>query len=214
LVSSSFPPILSLLSLPTTNSWTLSLLLDIKGANLLVDNNGNVKLADFGASKRLKNIIPGGSAEKSLKGTVYWMAPEVIKQKGHGRQADIWSVGCTVIEMATGKPPWSDITDQIAAMYHIASSNKPPSLPSGLSNEGKDFLQKCLKIEYRKRPSAAQLLEHVWIARGAAFPPRLSEDYARRPRSNNLPKVGTATSTPGGSEMPRKARSFQQEPLR
>jgi serine/threonine protein kinase len=74
----------------------------VKGANILVDNAGIVKLADFGASKRLAEMVTMDGGHKSIKGTPYWMAPEVIKQTGHGRQADIWSVGCTILEMATG----------------------------------------------------------------------------------------------------------------
>lgn len=61
-----------------------------------------VKLADFGASRGIEDLATIGSGAKSIKGTPYWMAPEVIKQTGHGRPADIWSLGCVVIEMATG----------------------------------------------------------------------------------------------------------------
>ncbi|CAI5477445.1 unnamed protein product [Closterium sp. Yama58-4] len=85
---------------------------DIKGANILVDNRGCIKLADFGASRKLADLATM-SGHKSMKGTPYWMAPEVIKQTGHGRPADIWSVACTVIEMATGKPPWSEFLSQV-----------------------------------------------------------------------------------------------------
>ena len=92
---------------------------DIKGGNILVDNNGICKLADFGASKRLDLLK--NTAEQSLKGTPYWMAPEVIRQAGYGRQADIWSVGCTVIEMATGRPPWSEYKTQVSVMVSIKS---------------------------------------------------------------------------------------------
>uniref|UniRef100_K3YL28 mitogen-activated protein kinase kinase kinase n=1 Tax=Setaria italica TaxID=4555 RepID=K3YL28_SETIT len=76
------------------------------GANILVDNKGCIKLADFGASKQVEKLATA-TAAKSMKGTPYWMAPEVIVGSGHNCSADIWSVGCTVIEMATGKPPWS-----------------------------------------------------------------------------------------------------------
>lgn len=116
---------------------------DIKGANILVDISGNCKLADFGASKQIEELATLESGFKSVKGTPYWMAPEIIKQSGHGRQADIWSVACTVIEMATGRPPWSELGSQVAAMFQIASSKGPPTIPEHLSAECKDFLYLC-----------------------------------------------------------------------
>lgn len=64
-------------------------------------------------------------------------------QTGHGRSADIWSVGCTVLEMFTGKPPFSEFTTAAAVMFHIASTNEPPKLPDFISDDAKNFLQKC-----------------------------------------------------------------------
>eukprot|EP01125_Pyxidicula_operculata_P020147 TRINITY_DN738_c1_g4_i2.p1 TRINITY_DN738_c1_g4~~TRINITY_DN738_c1_g4_i2.p1 ORF type:complete len:1263 (-),score=476.77 TRINITY_DN738_c1_g4_i2:129-3917(-) len=142
---------------------------DIKGANLLLDKSGTIKLSDFGASKQL--ILIAQSACKSLKGTVYWMAPEVIKQSGHGRQADIWSLGCTVIEMTTGKPPWMDIyQEQFSALYNIATAESGPKIPDFLSADAKDFLEQCFKIDPAKRPNATRLLQHKWIADAPSSP--------------------------------------------
>ena len=83
---------------------------DIKGANLLVEKNGRIKLADFGMAKQMVEHM---SFTRSFKGSAFWMAPEVIRQRGHGVAADIWSVGCTVLEMATGNPPWSQCSTQV-----------------------------------------------------------------------------------------------------
>ena len=137
---------------------------DIKGANILVDNTGLVKLADFGASKKIEELVTVGSGANSVKGTPYWMAPEVITQSGHGRQADIWSVACTVIEMATGKPPWSHCGSQVSAMFHIAKSKGPPLIPSELSEDCRDFLYLCFNRNWRERPSATTLLNHPFLA--------------------------------------------------
>ena len=68
----------------------LRFMLEQKGANCLVDNNGSVKLADFGAATQLHDMTTLDNGPRSLHGTPYWMSPEMIKQTGHGRQADIW----------------------------------------------------------------------------------------------------------------------------
>lgn len=117
---------------------------DIKGANVLVDNNGICKLSDFGSSKNIGTAL---QSEKynSLKGTANWMAPEVIKQTGHGRYADIWSLACTVIEMATGKPPWHHFGNPVYTMYHIAKKGLPPPLPDDISRDMEEFLLACFK---------------------------------------------------------------------
>ncbi len=156
---------------------------DIKGGNILIDNNGIPKLADFGAAKKLQGFfffLPFSfflyawrthvefSGEtlnnpKSLHGTPYWMAPEVIQQTGHGRQADIWSLGCTVIEMLTGKPPWSQFRTQVSALFHIASTNKPPKIPEEASSDARSFILKCLQRNPKKRPNAYKLLLHPFV---------------------------------------------------
>ncbi|KAM7481359.1 hypothetical protein LguiB_005942 [Lonicera macranthoides] len=135
---------------------------DIKGANILVDNKGCIKLADFGASKQVVELATVSGA-KSMKGTPYWMAPEVILQTGHNFSADIWSVGCTIIEMATGKPPWSQQYQEVAALFHVGTTKSHPPIPEHLSVEAKDFLQKCLQKEPEFRPSACDLLEHSFV---------------------------------------------------
>ncbi|XP_047321677.1 mitogen-activated protein kinase kinase kinase 5 [Impatiens glandulifera] len=136
---------------------------DIKGANLLVDAHGVVKLADFGMAKHLA----GPLAELSLKGSPYWMAPELIQsvaQKDASSDLafaiDIWSLGCTIIEMMNGKPPWSEF-EGAAAMFRALKENPP--IPETLSLEGKDFLQCCFLRNPAERPTATALLDHPFV---------------------------------------------------
>ncbi|TKY70954.1 Mitogen-activated protein kinase kinase kinase YODA [Spatholobus suberectus] len=132
---------------------------DIKGANILVDPNGRVKLADFGMAKR----ISGQSCPLSFKGSPYWMAPEVIKNSnGCNLAVDIWSLGCTIFEMATTKPPWSQY-EGVAALFKIGNSKELPPMPDHLSEDGKDFVRLCLQRNPQHRPSAAQLLLHPFV---------------------------------------------------
>ncbi|KAI3710809.1 hypothetical protein L2E82_40603 [Cichorium intybus] len=133
---------------------------DIKGANILVDPNGRVKLADFGMAKH----ISGPSCPLSFKGSPYWMAPEVINNNSNGCNlaVDIWSLGCTVLEMATTKPPWSQY-EGVAALFKVGNSKELPSIPDHLSEDGKDFILQCLQRNPSRRPSAAQLLDHPFV---------------------------------------------------
>ena len=133
---------------------------DIKGANILVDDNAHCKVADFGASVLIVNV--SNDDHKSIAGTPYWMAPEVIKQTGHGRQADIWSVGCTMIEMACGQPPWSGMTVMVA-MYKIAETDAMPDIPRHLSASCTEFIKLCLERDPKKRPNAVTLLKHPFM---------------------------------------------------
>ncbi|XP_022961725.1 mitogen-activated protein kinase kinase kinase 5-like [Cucurbita moschata] len=135
---------------------------DIKGANLLVDSSGVVKLADFGMAKHLT-----GQYDLSLKGSPYWMAPEVMKaamlkdaNPNLALAVDIWSLGCTIIEMLDGKPPWSEFEGH-QAMFKVL--NKTPPIPEKLSPEGKDFLQCCFQRNPADRPTAMALLDHPFL---------------------------------------------------
>uniref|UniRef100_A0A673IMT5 Mitogen-activated protein kinase kinase kinase 3-like n=1 Tax=Sinocyclocheilus rhinocerous TaxID=307959 RepID=A0A673IMT5_9TELE len=134
---------------------------DIKGANILRDSSGNVKLGDFGASKRIQTICMSGTGIKSVTGTPYWMSPEVINGEGYGRKADIWSVACTVVEMLTQKPPWAEY-EAMAAIFKIATQPTKPNLPEGVSDACRDFLRQIF-VEEKLRPTAEGLLSHSFV---------------------------------------------------
>lgn len=133
---------------------------DIKCANILVDANGSVKLADFGLAKAVRL-----NDAKSCKGTAFWMAPEVVSRKGqgYGLAADIWSLGCTVLEMLTRQLPYSPM-ECYQALYKIGGGS-PPSIPGSLSIEARNFIQDCLQVDPDSRPTASDLLNHPFVKR-------------------------------------------------
>lgn len=135
---------------------------DIKGANVLINNDGVCKLADFGSAKRLIRI-EDRSQMFSLKGTTNWMAPEVMRQDAYGRFADIWSFGCLMVEMATGKPPWYYKTNQIQIFMHVCTTDETPQLPEELSQVCKDFIWSCFKRNPSERLNAHRLLNHPFL---------------------------------------------------
>ncbi|KAI8981630.1 hypothetical protein BDF20DRAFT_862236 [Mycotypha africana] len=121
---------------------------DIKGGNVLIDQNGVCKITDFGLSKNQQHDSSHGaydpySNHSQMKGTLYWMAPEVLTNH-YSAKVDVWSLGCTVLEMITGEHPWMELTT-LAALYQIGLHNAP-AIPDHISDEAKDFLQLCLKM--------------------------------------------------------------------
>ncbi|KAH1251224.1 Mitogen-activated protein kinase kinase kinase 3 [Glycine max] len=132
---------------------------DIKGANILVDPNGEIKLADFGMAKHINS----SASMLSFKGSPYWMAPEVVMNtNGYSLPVDIWSLGCTIIEMATSKPPWNQY-EGVAAIFKIGNSKDMPEIPEHLSNDAKNFIKLCLQRDPLARPTAHKLLDHPFI---------------------------------------------------
>ena len=129
---------------------------DIKGANILNTKNGLVKLADFGVASRTT-----GLHESSVVGTPYWMAPEVIELSGATTASDIWSLGCTVIELLDGRPPYYNL-QPMPALFRVVNDDHPP-LPQGASPVVLDFLMQCFQKDPNLRVSARKLLKHPWI---------------------------------------------------
>ncbi|OJJ49731.1 hypothetical protein ASPZODRAFT_89154 [Penicilliopsis zonata CBS 506.65] len=167
---------------------------DIKPENILLDHDGVIKYVDFGAAKVIarqgKTVAPldlptkditnntnnnnsqiaaARKNQKTMTGTPMYMSPEVIRGDSstsvHRQGAvDIWSLGCVILEMATGRRPWSTLDNEWAIMYNIAQGNQP-QLPARdqLSDVGIDFLRRCFECDPNKRPTAAELLQHEWI---------------------------------------------------
>jgi serine/threonine protein kinase len=144
---------------------------DIKGANLLVTVEGIIKLADFGSSTMMET-----KACFAGQGTPVWMAPEVLRGESVGMPSDIWSLGCTVMEMLTGTTPWAHIGNPIQVIQYVGegSVSTPVLLPQGLSSKAKAFLFDCLKFTPDDRPTAELLLTHAFFENNPSSPRNMS----------------------------------------
>ncbi|TXT08665.1 hypothetical protein VHUM_02793 [Vanrija humicola] len=146
---------------------------DLKAANILSTKNGNIKLSDFGVSLNMRAVenfaerasvgrADGAKSVSEIAGTPNWMAPEIIKLAGASPASDIWSLGCTVIELLTGKPPYSGVGNSMTVLFRIVEDALPP-LPVGVSPEALDFLKLCFAKDPKQRPTAAMLFQHDWV---------------------------------------------------
>ncbi|KAJ1325961.1 mitogen-activated protein kinase kinase kinase [Microdochium nivale] len=134
---------------------------DLKADNILLDVDGTCKISDFGISKKTDDIY-GNDKSNSMQGTVFWMAPEVIRSEAEGYSAkvDIWSLGCVVLEMFAGRRPWNK-EEAIGAIYKIANGETPPiadEVREAISPYALGFMLDCFTVDPRDRPTAERLL--------------------------------------------------------
>jgi mitogen-activated protein kinase kinase kinase len=190
---------------------------DIKGANILVSDKGQVKLTDFGSSI---SALGSGDVHRLLLGTVLWMAPEVCRQEPDQdlKASDIWSLGCTILQMATARVPWDErqFENSIAAFFHIALTTKPPKIPSELPERVAAIAMQCLQLPPPLRPSCADLMSHAFFAgqclKGTSK--GLSEASPRWTQQMRRVSIGTSASkrsSEGDPPVPLSKQSVRSE---
>ncbi|OWM75381.1 mitogen-activated protein kinase kinase kinase 18-like [Punica granatum] len=176
---------------------------DIKGRNILIGEDG-AKIADFGCAKSADEV-------GSCCGTPAFMAPEVARGEEQGKPADIWAFGCTVIEMATGRSLWGgDGGDPLSVLYRIGFSDASAEIPGSLSEEAKDFLEKCLRRNPEDRWTTSQLLNHPFLVdpTTCSSPNRASDSSSSSPTS--ILDLGFWNSVETESEITKSSSQFTQ----
>ncbi|KAM3967535.1 myosin-IIIb [Aphomia sociella] len=185
---------------------------DVKGHNILLTENAEVKLVDFGVSSHLAATA---ARRNTSVGTPYWMAPEVIAceqqlDQSYDCRCDVWSVGITAIELAEGEPPLSGL-HPMRALFQIPR-NPPPSLthPEMFSPQLGDFIADCLIKDMNQRPFARELLEHPLLLAVSSFEDKirkeLQAEIKRQRAEGRSGRAPEATTKRGKLKSHRKAR--------
>ncbi|GKC04656.1 mitogen-activated protein kinase kinase kinase 18-like protein [Tanacetum coccineum] len=186
---------------------------DIKCDNILVFNDC-VKIGDLGCAKWVEQNGENMSTRFGISGTPVFMAPEVARGEEQGFKADVWALGCAIIEMATGSNPWPEINNPVSGLYKIGYSGEVPLFPMLISNEAKDFLSKCLQLNVEERWSVKELLQHPFVKLTSGF--EKIETLSRNSPSSVLDQgyfwdsLEVVESSP---EMTRIASVFIESPI-
>ncbi|OAY35462.1 mitogen-activated protein kinase kinase kinase 20 [Manihot esculenta] len=160
---------------------------DIKLQNILLFENGEAKIADFGLAKKTGQKQSGEQGRIEFRGTPLYMSPESVNENEYDSPCDIWALGCALVEMVTGKPAWNckQETNVAALLIRIGVGDELPEIPQELSKEAKDFLSKCFVKDPKRRWTADMLLDHPFVANETTVP--LTEQFSPPSSSPRCP---------------------------